>query len=209
MIDLATLLAYLAACAAIILSPGPAQTLVLARTMSDGRRAGVMTAIGLNVGVLVHSATAALGLSAVLATSAVAFGIVKFAGAGYLIYLGVRAIIANNAGGAPEVAAFPGHRKAFRHAVITGTLNPKVAIFFLAFLPQFVDPARGSVFLQFLVLGTLLAIIDIAYESTLALVAGELRARFRGSPRLGAWRQKGTGAILVGLGLRLAFVERH
>lgn len=207
--DTNTLLAFLAACAAIILSPGPAQALVLARTVSDGRSAGVMTAVGLNVGVLVHSVTAALGLTAVLATSAAAFAVVKFAGAGYLVYLGLRALLTGDSGDAAAPAARMASGRAFRHAVVTGTLNPKVAIFFLAFLPQFVDPARGSAFVQFLVLGCILAALDIAYESTLALVAGGLQSRLSGSSRFAAWRQKATGAVLVGLGLRLAFVSRR
>jgi threonine/homoserine/homoserine lactone efflux protein len=207
--DTHTLLAFVAACAAIILSPGPAQALVLARTLSDGRSAGVMTAVGLNVGVLVHSVTAALGLTALLATSAVAFAVVKFAGAGYLVYLGVRALRSGSPGEAAATPARMSSGRAFRHAVVTGTLNPKVAIFFLAFLPQFVDPGRGSAFTQFLVFGCILAALDIAYESTLALLAGGLQSRLTGSSQLAAWRQKATGAVLVGLGLRLAFVSRR
>jgi RhtB (resistance to homoserine/threonine) family protein len=207
--DPATLLAYLAACIAIILAPGPAQALVLARTLSDGKKAGMMTAVGLNVGTLFHAVIAALGLSAILATSAVAFALVKYLGAAYLIYLGLQAFRAKaNASEAVRVSR-SNPAQAFFKAVIIGILNPKVALFFLAFLPQFVDPARGSALAQFLVLGSILAFLDVVYETVLAYVFSALSSRIARSSTFALWRQKITGAVLMGLGVRLALTQQE
>ena len=209
MFETTTLLTYLAANIAIILAPGPAQALVLARSISDGKKAGILTGIGLNVGTIVHTIAAAFGLSVILAQSAMAFAIVKYLGAGYLVYLGIQALFTQ---APPDHQARPTAAnpwQAFSKAVITGILNPKVALFFLAFLPQFVDPARGSIFWQFLILGLLLALLDIFYESVLASVAGALSYWFTQSPRLALWRQRITGIVLVGLGVRLALTQRE
>jgi threonine/homoserine/homoserine lactone efflux protein len=193
---------------AIILAPGPAQALVLARSISDGKKSGIMTGVGLNVGTIVHAGAAALGLSAILATSAVAFATVKYFGAAYLVYLGVKALLTKGHHTTLTIPSGGSWHQAFIKAVITGILNPKVALFFLAFLPQFVDP-RGSVFLQFFMLGIILAVLDILYESVLALVAGTFSGWFTRSPRFAVWRQRLTGALLVGLGIRLALTERE
>lgn len=208
MFDSQTFFAFLAASIVIILAPGPAQALVLARSLGEGRSAGIMTAVGLNVGTIFHAVAAGLGLSAVLATSALAFSAVKYAGAAYLIYLGIRAILTTEAtGSTPESEdARPGN--AFGTAVFTGILNPKVAIFFLAFLPQFVDPDRGPAFVQFVILGSIIAVIDIAYESILACIAGGLGDRFMNDPRVKLWRERVTGIALVALGVRLALTRR-
>jgi threonine/homoserine/homoserine lactone efflux protein len=204
------LIAYLVASSAIILAPGPAQALVLTRTLGDGKRAGVMTAIGLNVGTIVHTLAAALGVSAVLATSATAFAVVKYLGAAYLIYLGIRALVTREPPADAAVPARSGNTgQAFSKAVITGVFNPKVALFFLAFLPQFVEPQRGAVFAQFLILGFILAVLDTLYESALVLVAGTLRGWLARSRRFALWRQRLTGVVLIGLGVRLALMRRE
>jgi threonine/homoserine/homoserine lactone efflux protein len=206
-IDLSTYLLFLAASGALILVPGPAQALVLAQTLGGGRRAGALAAVGLNVGTLVHAAAAALGLSAILASSAVAFGAVKLVGAAYLIWLGLRSLLAGDGVPAAPSAAAAG-RTSFLQAIAAGVLNPKVAIFFLAFLPQFVDPARGSLVAQFLLLGATMALLDMLYEIALVVLVTRLRARFFGSPRFTRWQRRTSGAILVGLGARLAVAER-
>lgn len=208
MFDSQTFSAFLAASIVIILAPGPAQALVLARSLGSGRRAGISTAVGLNVGTIFHAFAAGLGLSAILATSAMAFSAVKYAGAAYLIYLGIRAILTK-----AEIVPVtgPGETRtgnAFGTAVVTGILNPKVAIFFLAFLPQFVDPGRGPAFVQFVVLGSIIAVIDIIYESVLACVAGGFGDRFMNRPRVKLWRERATGIALVALGVRLALTRR-
>ena len=206
MFDSTTLITFLVASVAIIIAPGPAQALVLTRALGEGRAAGAMTAVGLNVGTLAHAFAAALGLSAILATSAVAFGVVKYAGAAYLIYLGIRALRAQD----DEPERVEGFRAGamFWRAVLTGALNPKVAVFFLAFLPQFVAPERGSAFWQFVILGSILAALDVIYELTLVWAAGALRVRVLGSRRFAKWRQRVTGAALIGLGVRLALAQR-
>lgn len=207
MFDSTTLITFLVASVAIIIAPGPAQALVLTRTLGDGRAAGAMTAVGLNVGTLAHAFAAALGLSAILATSAVAFGVIKYVGAAYLIYLGIRALRARD--DEPERVEGVRAGAMFWRAVVTGTLNPKVAVFFLAFLPQFVAPERGSAFWQFVILGAILAALDVIYELILVWAAGALRGLMLGSRRFAMWRQRVTGAALIGLGARLALARRQ
>ena len=199
-----TSIAFLLATFAIILAPGPAQALVLTRALAEGRRSGAMTAVGLNVGTLVHALAAALGLSAILATSAAAFRIVQYAGAAYLIYLGIRALRSGQA-----IAPVANGRASFRRAVATGVLNPKVAVFFLAFLPQFVDPARGSAFVQFVLLGATVAVLDVLYELLLVWIATALRGRVLSSRRFASWRERVTGVVLIALGARLAMAQRQ
>jgi threonine/homoserine/homoserine lactone efflux protein len=202
------LIPFILASIAIILAPGPAQALVLARTLSDGRRAGIMTALGLNTGTIIHAFAAAVGVSAVLTASALAFAVVKYAGALYLLYLGIQALRSHPpaAGAPPPDRATAG--QAFAKAVITGVLNPKVALFFLAFLPQFVDPARGPLVGQIMALGMLLAVMDTIYATALVWAIGAVRQRIAGSQRFAHWRQRITGAVLIGLGLRLALIRR-
>jgi threonine/homoserine/homoserine lactone efflux protein len=204
MFSLSTIITFLTASIAIILAPGPAQTLVLARSMNDGVKAGIQTAVGLNIATLVYAVATALGLSAVLAASKVAFLSVKFLGAFYLFYLGVKAFLENPHGEiSGEGTSSP---QAMTKAIITGILNPKVALFFVAFLPQFVEPERGSVFLQFLILGILVAMLDIIYESLLAAIAGAASSWLVGNPKFNAWKQRITGTVLIALGLRLVFI---
>lgn len=204
----ATLGTYLLAAVALVVAPGPGQALVLARTLQGGTRQGVLTALGLELGTLVHTFAAALGLSAILATSAAAFAVVKWLGAGYLVWLGISAFRAAGKGHAAEASPpAPTHHVLLR-AAITGLLNPKVALFFLAFLPQFVTPARGHVFLQFVILGLVFALIGLAGDSLLAVAAGRARTRLVGSTAGARWRERVTGAVLIGLGLRLALVQR-
>jgi threonine/homoserine/homoserine lactone efflux protein len=209
MFEPTTLLTYLAACIAIILAPGPAQAFVLARSINEGAKAGILTGIGLNVGTIVRAIAGALGLSAVLVTSATAFTIVKFLGAAYLVYLGIQTLRRKTPPDSQAQITAANPWQSFRKAVITGGLNPKVAIFFLAFLPQFVNPAGGFVFLQFLVLGLVLALLDICYESVLASVAGSLSNWFMQNPHFTLWRQRIMGVVLIGLGVRLALTERE
>ena len=208
MFETQNFIAFLAASILIILAPGPAQALVLARTIGSGRKSGIMTAIGLNVGTLFHAVAAGLGLSAVLATSALAFSVVKLAGAGYLVYLGVRAVLTRPTAITETEPLAERSDHSFLKAVVTGVLNPKVALFFLAFLPQFVDQAHGSAFLQFVLLGSIIAAIDMVYESILAIIAGGISSRVMNNVRVRVWRERITGLALVGLGIRLAFAKR-
>jgi threonine/homoserine/homoserine lactone efflux protein len=211
--DAATLTTYLIAGAALVAVPGPGQALVIARALQGGTRAGVITAAGLEVGTMVHVLAAALGLSVVLAHSATAFAVLKYLGAAYLVWLGVKALRESGkaqAATGPQAAsgALPGGGRLLVYAAITGTLNPKVALFFLAFLPQFVHPERGHVLLQFVVLGSLLALMGLVFDSVVSVVIGRARRRIAANARFTAWRERVMGSVLIGLGLKLALAEQ-
>ncbi len=209
--DAATFGTYLATAAALVAAPGPGQALVMARTLQGGVRAGLLTSIGLNLGTLAHTVAAALGLSALLLASATAFTVVKLVGAVYLVVLGTR-MVAGTLGARPVAAPDRATADAPRvqsarllaHGALTGLLNPKVAVFFLAFLPQFVRPERGGVFLQFLGLGLVLATLGVIGDSLVAVVAARTGRRVAA----GAWRERITGSVLVALGVQLALVRR-
>jgi len=214
--DASTLGAYLAVAVALIAAPGPGQALVMARTLQGGARAGLLTSLGLNVGTLTHTVAAALGLSAVLMASATAFTVVKIVGAVYLLCLGGSMLWKSLREKSPEAAGPrrgpdgngrpPAHL--FLHAVVTGILNPKVALFFFAFLPQFVRPERGYPFVQFAVLGCILAGFGVVGDSLVAVLTARAHARVIADSRGSVWRERIVGTVLVALGLRLAFVSR-
>jgi threonine/homoserine/homoserine lactone efflux protein len=209
--DAKTYATYLAAAAALVAAPGPGQALVVARTLHGGARAGLLTSVGLNLGTLGHTVAAALGLSALLLASATAFTVVKLVGAAYLLVLGARMLLATlrrtpvavPSRGEPEPRPVDSS-SLLAHGVLTGLLNPKVALFFLAFLPQFVRPERGWVFLQFTVLGATLALLGVVGDCAVALLAARTGRRLLG----GTWRERITGGVLVALGVRLALVRR-
>jgi threonine/homoserine/homoserine lactone efflux protein len=210
--DLPTLITYTLAGAALVVAPGPGQALVVARTLQAGTRAGVLTAAGLEIGTMGHVVAAALGLSAILAHSATAFTVVKFIGAAYLLWLGITALrkAGKEAQAEPgQAGAVPSGSRLLMQAALTGVFNPKVALFFLAFLPQFVHPERGHVLLQFVVLGSWLALMGLMGDSTVAWLVGRARRRIAGSRRFALWRDRVTGSVLIGLGLKLALAERR
>jgi threonine/homoserine/homoserine lactone efflux protein len=205
--DLAT---YVAVVALLFLIPGPAVLLTLARSISGGPRAGIATGFGIAAGDAVHTLMAVIGLSAILMTSALAFDIVKYLGAAYLIYLGVRSMLERAGGGfdLPSVKPLSG-AIVFRQAFLTEILNPKTALFFLSFLPQFVDPARGAVSLQLLVLGAIFVVMSMAYTSLLAWAAGAFAGFLKRNEAIARWQNKVVGGIYIGLGLQLAMQERR
>lgn len=204
--DAPTLLAYLAAAAVLVLIPGPGTAWIVAQSAAGGTARGVRAGLGLETATLIHAAAAGLGLSAVLATSALAFEIVKYAGAAYLIWLGIKAWrtpAPTTDAGAPRAEAARG---VYLRSVVTGLLNPKVALFFLAFLPQFVRPERGWVWVQFLVLGALLSAIGFLHSLMLSVAVGQLGRRVR--LRASRWKERLLGTVFIGLGVRLAFQQR-
>ena len=180
--DLTTFSLFAVAAIVLLVTPGPAVLFIVARTVERGRAAGLASVAGLGLGTLVHIAAAALGVSAILATSAVAFSAVKFAGAGYLIYLGVRTLIARGPRQAVEVpmareAAKPAAGelwRLFRQAAIVNLLNPKTALFFLAFLPQFVRPSAGAVVPQILALGACYLLLSFVTDGAYVVVTSNL-----------------------------------
>ncbi len=201
---------YVAVVALLFLVPGPAVLLTLARSISGGPRAGIATGFGIAAGDAVHTLMAVIGLSAILMTSALAFDIVKYLGAAYLIYLGIRAVLERAGGGfdLPDVKPLSGGI-VFRQAFLTEILNPKTALFFLSFLPQFVDPARGPVALQLLALGAIFVVMSMAYTSLLAWAAGSFAGFLRRNEAIVRWQNRVVGGIYIGLGLQLALQERR
>jgi threonine/homoserine/homoserine lactone efflux protein len=198
--DKAHLTLFLAAAFLLAITPGPGLFYVLARSLAGGRRVGSISSLGTFLGGLIHVVAATLGLSAILATSAVAFSVVKCAGAGYLIYLGVRMIQTRNVQMSDGEVLEPSHG-AFRQGVWTEVLNPKTALFFLAFIPQFVSPARGHVFLQFAMLGCLSVTLNTLADLTVAFFAGAISDRLRVNPRLQRRQRVASGVGMIGLGV--------
>ena len=189
------------------LTPGQDTFYIVGRSLAQGRRAGVLSVFGITSGCVVHTIAAAFGLSAILATSAHAFTIVKLAGAGYLVYLGVKMLIERPAPAAAGVEPPPRHESAwaiYRAAVLTNVLNPKVALFFLAFLPQFVAPQASSRVAAFLFLGAVFVFNGTLWCLVLVLGASALSRRLRRNAAGARRLRQATGAVFVGLGARLA-----
>lgn len=215
MFDTATLTAYLIAAAVLVFIPGPGTAWIIAQSAAGGTARGVQAAFGLETATLIHALAAGLGLSALLATSALAFEVLKYAGAAYLIWLGIKAwrSAPAPADATDEPVAEPlpattrvSARHVYLRSVVTGVLNPKVALFFLAFLPQFVHPERGMVWLQFLVLGALLSMIGMLNSLMLSFAVGRFGRRFASGR--GRWKERLTGSVFIALGLRLAVQQR-
>ena len=207
--DSATLLAFAAAALVVLLIPGPGVLYVLARSLSQGQRAGLVSVLGLSAGAFVHVVAATVGLSAILLASATAFGVVKILGAGYLIYLGIRALLARDSSPALEVVTARSLRRLFADGVVVSVLNPKVAVFFLAFLPHFADPSRGSVPQQIFLLGVLYVLLALCSDGAYALLASRLRGWFRGPMVRGPIPRYASGVVYVGLGVSTALVDRN
>ena len=191
--DTSTLVFFAAATLALLLIPGPSVLFIVARTLEHGRRGGLVSMLGVETGALLHVLAATAGLSALVTASPGALLAVKLAGAGYLLVLGVRAL--RGAAGHAEAAPSSG-RRLFRQGLVVDALNPKTAMFFLAFLPQFIDPAAGSVAGQTLVLGLCFVALATLSDGAYALLAGFAAARLRRGTRL----ERASGAAYIGLG---------
>ena len=185
--------------------PGPAVLYVVSRSIGHGRVAGLVSVLGIVVGTLCHVVAAALGISAVLASSVLAFQFVKYLGAGYLIYLGIKTLRTGDQQLVTPMGGETSLARIFSQGFLVNLLNPKTALFFLAFLPQFVDPALGHVTLQILQLGILFALMGWCSDSTYALIAGTVAERIRGSLRLRRIQRNFSGGGLIALGLASAF----
>jgi threonine/homoserine/homoserine lactone efflux protein len=206
MIDLHRFSLFLGAATLLAIAPGPGMLYVLARTLAGGRREGVLSCLGTFLGGLVHVLAAATGLSIVLATSATAFAAVKYTGAAYLIYLGARMIISAQRSQETEVRIPAGKvpRNPFWQGITTEVLNPKTAIFFLAFIPQFVSRSSGGVFWQFLLLGTISVALNTSCDLIVTFLADPIGARLRSSAVLRRRQRTATGLTLIGLGAFVA-----
>lgn len=201
------LAAFALASLVLLLIPGPAVLYVVSRSLADGHRTGLAAVAGLEVGNFLHVIAATAGLSAVIATSATAFTIVKWTGAAYLVAAGAWTLV-KGGGGSDRVEPRTTARRALLNGVVVNALNPKVALFFLAFLPQFIDPSRGSVARQSLVLGSVFVLIGCATDSLYAVLSGTFRRAVAGSPWFAALRRWGSGSVFVVLGLTAARATR-
>src|SRR4029077_7099463 len=205
LISHSSLLLFVTGAALLLVIPGPAVTYVVSRSIGHGRAAGLVSVTGIVVGTLLHVAAATLGLSALLASSALAFQFIKYLGAQYLIYLGIRPLRPDDS---QLLQAANGERRLLRifvQGVLVNLLNPKTALFFLAFLPPFVDPSLGHPSLQIFQLGVLFALMGWISDSVWAVLAGTVAERFRSSVRLRRAQRNVSGGALVALGLASAF----
>jgi threonine/homoserine/homoserine lactone efflux protein len=199
-------------CAGVLLNltPGPDTVYILGRSLAHGRRAGVASALGICVGSIFHTCAAAFGLSAFLATSAWAFSAVKLAGAAYLILLGLRALLQSEYDlHVPAKFTQNDPVAVFRQGILTNVLNPKVALFFLAFLPQFIDSATPSKMAAFLILGLTFVMTGTIWCLVLAWFAAAFSARLRGNAEVAAMLNRAVGSLFIFLGLRLAVAARR
>lgn len=193
-----TLVVFAVCALALVAVPGPNLIYIVTRSIDQGRAAGVASALGVETAMLIHIGAAAAGLSAALASSATAFTLVKYAGAAYLVFLALRAFRERGGQAGGESAPVAGQR-VYAEGFVVNLLNPKVALFFLAVMPQFVDPDVGATWSQVLVLGTLLAAIGLTSDLIYALAAGSLGALVRGSPAVARWRGRMAGGVYLGL----------
>jgi threonine/homoserine/homoserine lactone efflux protein len=207
-IDSGRLLIFLSAALLLAVAPGPGMLYVLARSLGGGRREGLLSALGTFFGGMVHVFAAAAGVSIILARSAVAFAAVKYLGAAYLLFLGIRMNIdARKKEDEVFLAEVSRSRNPFWQGVMTEVLNPKTALFFLSFIPQFVDRGHGHVFIQFVLLGTFSVTLNTVADIVVTFLAGPLGQRIRGSERFRRRQRTLTGAVMISLGTYLAFGE--
>jgi len=196
---------FVVASLALLVVPGPAVLYIVARSMHQGRAAGIASVVGVQVGAFVHIVAAAFGLSALLLSSAVAYGVVKYLGAAYLIYLGLRQVFSREVARPASSALEPEPLwRVFAQGIIVNVLNPKTALFFFAFLPQFVDPVRGPVAMQILFFGALFIGLAMVSDGTYAALAGSLGNWLRHSRRFWKGQRLFAGVVYVGLGLAAA-----
>ncbi|ACC69232.1 LysE family translocator [Paraburkholderia phymatum] len=195
-------------------TPGPDTAYIVGRSVAQGRGAGLMSALGISAGCCVHSLACAFGLTALLAASATAFTVIKFVGAMYLVYLGVRLILTKPESGqaAGEARACAGAPRSLRQLFLQGfwtnVLNPKVVLFFVSFFPQFVSAGSGNKTVAFLTLGVVFVVMSMAWNSFVAWIAGSVTRRFSGNPGVKKWVDRTVGSAFVGLGVRLATATR-
>jgi threonine/homoserine/homoserine lactone efflux protein len=198
--DATTLALFILACLAFLAIPGPSVFYVVTRSLVQGRRAGLTSMLGVQTGGLVHVVAAAFGVSALIASSAAAFTVVKYAGAAYLVFLGLRKLLGRDRHEEDVERAPASSARLFAHGVIVNVLNPKTALFFLALLPQFVDPDAGPIAPQMLLLGTILVSLGVLSDGTYALLAAGAGKRLRNRRRLDRW----SGGVFVALGVAAA-----
>lgn len=195
---------FVAASLALLVMPGPAVLYIVARSIDQGRQAGLVATLGISAGTLVHVGAAAFGVSAILVTSAMAFSVMKYLGAAYLVYLGVRKLLEKDSAEALEIGRSESLGHSFRQGFVVSVLNPKNALFFFAFLPQFVDVERGAVAPQVLFLGFLFVGLALVTDGAWALLAGTARTWLRDNVRVLKAQRVFAGSVLIALGIATA-----
>jgi threonine/homoserine/homoserine lactone efflux protein len=202
--DISTLTVFMMATLALLIIPGPAVLYIVARSIDQGLKAGIVSILGISVGTLFHVAGAALGVSAVLVSSALVFSMLKYGGVAYLIYLGIRKLLERNGQTQPTVPANGNLSRVFYQGVLVNLLNPKTALFFFAFLPQFVDISAGSATIQMLFLGAVFVVTGIISDGIYAFLAGKVSVWLKNNPRLIQAQQYVSGSIYVLPGIATA-----
>ncbi|WP_440067323.1 LysE family translocator [Streptosporangium sp. OZ121] len=207
--DLPALALFAAATLTLLLVPGPAVLYIVTRSVAQGRSAGLVSVLGIHLGSLVHVAAAALGISALLAASATGFTIVKYLGAAYLIWLGVRKLMTRSDGEESFEPRTATGSRMFWEGFVVNVLNPKTAIFFLAFLPQFADPEAGPIAPQIVLLGLIWTVLGVASDGAFALLASAMAGRLRRSARARRRLDVTSGVVYLGLGAVAALSGEH
>lgn len=206
--DASTLALFAGAALLLLVIPGPAVVYIVSESIAHGRRAGMVAMLGIHAGTIVHITAAALGISAILVSSSEAFTAVKIAGACYLVYLGLRELFGRNQGAGASVPRSGDLRRIFRQGALVNVTNPKTALFFFAFLPQFVDPSRGAAGLQIAILGLVFMLLGMISDGLFGLLAGTAAGWVRGRPGFGRLQRRITGTIFIGLGVTTALTGR-
>jgi len=199
-----TLILFAAAASVLVFTPGPNTLYIIARSVQHGRRAGIVSSLGVETGTLIHVAAAAFGISALLSSSALAFNFVKYAGAAYLIYLGIKTLLTREKSAAAETVKAKSLRRTFSQAVLVNVLNPKSAMFFFAFLPQFIDAERGAAATQILFFGAIVVVLGFTSGSLYSLLAGGIGNLLRGNLKFLRAQRYFAGSVYLGLGAATA-----
>jgi threonine/homoserine/homoserine lactone efflux protein len=202
--DWKTLSLFITATLVLVFMPGPNTLYIIARSVQQGRIAGFISSLGIQVGSLFHIAAAAFGVSALLLSSALAFSAVKYAGAAYLVYLGVKTLLTREKPAETKTVEAKSLSRAFYQGVLVSLLNPKAALFFFAFLPQFVDARRGSITIQIIFLGAIVVVLGALSDSTYALLTGSAGNLLRGNLKLLRAQRYFAGGVYIGLGVMTA-----
>lgn len=202
--DWSTLILFAAAASILVFTPGPNTLYIIARSVQQGRTAGIISSLGVETGTLIHITAAALGISALLVSSALAFNVVKYVGAAYLIYLGIKTLLTREKPATAEAVEEKSLRRTFAQAVLVNVLNPKSAIFFFAFLPQFIDAKRGAAATQILCFGAIVVVLGFTSGSLYSLLAGSIGNVLRGNLKFLRAQRYFAGSVYIGLGAATA-----